>query len=65
MKKSAQIHTLAALPPQERPCFPLDGKHSGIKQSWYACWGEEKNLLLLLGIEPSFFSHPAYNPLLH
>jgi hypothetical protein len=32
------------------------------KESWYACCKEEKNLLPLLGIEPSLLSHPDYNP---
>jgi hypothetical protein len=38
---------------------------SGNKESWYACCREKKNLMLLLGIEPSLLGHPAYNTLLH
>jgi hypothetical protein len=40
------------------PWYSVDRK-MGVPQSQSGCCGEEKNPLPLLGIESSFFSHPA------
>jgi hypothetical protein len=54
MDVSGQFHAPAALPPQGKsPRYPLNSRgQSGLN-------GGEKNLLLVLGIEPRFLSRPS------
>jgi hypothetical protein len=49
MEISGQLHVIDALPLGKRRCFELNRKLVG-PQSWSACCGEEKPLLLLSGI---------------
>jgi hypothetical protein len=42
------------------PQYPLDGRLGG-PQNWSGCYGEEKNLLPLLGIKLQFLGRPAHS----
>jgi hypothetical protein len=48
----------------KHPRYPLNGSLGGPKRC-SGPFGEEKNLLLLPGIEPRFFDSSALNPISH
>jgi hypothetical protein len=50
MEVSGQLHALVILPPGSHPWYTLDSRLGG-PQSQSGCYGVEKNLLPLLGIE--------------
>jgi hypothetical protein len=58
MEVSGQIHAPAALPPGKQLRYPLDRRLGG-PQSQSGPYGEEKNRLLLQGIEPWLIGRPA------
>jgi len=41
--------------------YPLNRKVDGPPKSWSGCFGEEKDLLALVGIKPQFPGCPAYS----
>jgi len=50
MEMSGQAHILAALPQGKSPEYPLNRRLCGL-HSWSGCFGQEINLLPLLGLE--------------
>ena len=54
MEFSGQLQAPTALTWDKDPQYPLNGPRSGLD-----CLGEERNILLLLGIEPRFLYRPV------
>jgi hypothetical protein len=50
MEMSGKPHTLAALPWEKSPQYPLNNRPGG-PQSQSGCFGKEKNLFFLQGFE--------------
>jgi hypothetical protein len=57
MEVSSQLHTSATATAQLHPLY----RRLGGPQIWSGHYGEEKNLLFILGIEPRLLSHPAHS----
>jgi hypothetical protein len=57
MEVSGELHAPAGLPPGKRPRYALVKRLDGPQRRSGRC-GEEKNLLLLPGIEPQFICRP-------
>jgi hypothetical protein len=55
---SGQLHASAAYPRAKSPRYPLNTR-LGVPQSWPGHFGDEKNRLALLGIEPRFLGRPV------
>ena len=54
-----QLYALAALLLGKEPLVAFE--YESGPESWSGCFGEEKNVLSLPGIEPQFFTCPARN----
>ena len=60
MEVSGQHHAMAILlPGKESLHYPLNSKFGGL-QSQSGCFGEEKNILLFLALEPWLVQPVAY-----
>jgi hypothetical protein len=57
MEVSGQLHVSATLLLEERILGTHQIRRLGGPQSRSRCYGEQNNLLLLLGIEPRFLGH--------